>query len=417
LRSLEQKYGAAIQVIGVHSGKYIAERNTDRIRDASIRLNAVHHIVNDRQFRIWRSYAVRAWPTLVIVDAAGYVVGAHAGEFTAEALEPLLNRLVGDADVAFDQTVVTADPPAHAQGTFLFPEKIAVDHRRIAVADTGNHRIIVAELNSDSTEARITRVIEGTTSGQLPIRSPQGMEFHNEFLFFTDSESHALNVADLSTGSVQTLAGTGEQIRTQADLRSGALSSPWDVVLTGDTLYVAMAGRHQIWSFDTARKALRVHAGTGGEDILDAPNREALLAQPMGITADGDQLYFADAESSAVRSCDATPSGAVRTLVGTGLFDFGDQNGAGDRVRLQHPQGVAYHAESRGLLVADSYNDALKWIDPATRESKTFVTGLHEPAGLACGSSHAFVADTNAHRVVAVDYGSGATHEVRFTGI
>jgi len=81
-------------VIGVHSGKYITERETSRIREAAQRLDVTHPVVNDRQYRIWRSFAVRAWPTLVLIDPKGAVLGSHAGEFTADMLGPLIERLI-----------------------------------------------------------------------------------------------------------------------------------------------------------------------------------------------------------------------------------------------------------------------------------------------------------------------------------
>jgi hypothetical protein len=149
-----------------------------------------------------------------------------------------------------------------------------------------------------------------------------------------------------------------------------------------------------------------VHCGTGGEDIADGALGEALLAQPMGISTDGNRLYFADAESSAVRWADRERSGSVGTIVGTGLFDFGDADGSGDKVRMQHQQGLAIRAGE--LLVADSYNDALKWVNIETREARTWVRGFHEPGGVAAAEHHAYVADTNAHRVMVVDYDTGA---------
>jgi sugar lactone lactonase YvrE len=127
----------------------------------------------------------------------------------------------------------------------------------------------------------------------------------------------------------------------------------------------------------------------------------------MGIAARDGALWFADAESSAVRRADLDPAGAVTTLVGTGLFDFGDVDGVGDVVRLQHPQGLATAPDGR-LLVADSYNDALKWLDPATRLVTTWVRGLSEPTGVAIGRDLAYVADTNAHRIAVVSLATGA---------
>jgi len=121
----------------------------------------------------------------------------------------------------------------------------------------------------------------------------------------------------------------------------------------------------------------------------------------VGITIEGDRLYFADSESSAIRWADTVEGGSVGTVVGTGLFDFGDVDGTGDDVRLQHPQGIEMHASGR-LLIADSYNDSLKWVDSHTRTVTTWVKGFHEPGGVCIGGNYAYVADTNAHRIAAV---------------
>jgi hypothetical protein len=98
--------------------------------------------------------------------------------------------------------------------------------------------------------------------------------------------------------------------------------------------------------------------------------------------------------------------GYTGTIVGTDLFDFGDVDGTGDEVRMQHQQGIAIANDGR-LLVADSYNDALKWVNPTTRSDTRWIAGLNEPGGVACGHDYAYVADTNAHRVVAVNYKTG----------
>jgi hypothetical protein len=171
--------------------------------------------------------------------------------------------------------------------------------------------------------------------------------------------------------------------------------------LSGEKLFVAMAGTHQLWTVDVETGQSRVHSGTGGEDIRDGDTQTALLAQPMGIIASGDRVYFADSESSGIRWTQAE-DGVVGTIVGTGLFDFGDIDGSGDDVRLQHPQGLTVHPNG-GLLVADSYNDCIKHVDPNSRASTTWVRGLNEPSGISCSATHAYVADTNAHRVMAVN--------------
>jgi hypothetical protein len=195
-------------------------------------------------------------------------------------------------------------------------------------------------------------------------------------------------------------------MRTRSDRDEGALSSPWDLSVVEQTIYVAMAGIHQIWAIDSKTGGARVHSGTDDEDITDGPHSSALLAQPMGITTDGKRLYFADAESSAIRWADVDPDGMVGTIVGTGLFDFGDADGIGDKVRMQHQQGAARHQNGE-LLVADSYNDALKWVNVETREARSWLRGFHEPGGVAAAERCAYVADTNAHQIMVADYESG----------
>ncbi|HZS61279.1 MAG TPA: alkyl hydroperoxide reductase [Gemmatimonadaceae bacterium] len=383
MRELERRFPREIAVVGVSSGKFIAERETPRIREAALRLENLHPIVNDRQFRIWRSYAVRAWPTIVAIDPLGYVVGSHAGEFTSEMLEPFVERLIGafDPDGLIDRTPRHFEPdlPAIAPGVLRYPGKVAIDGDRMAIADSGHDRVLVGRLRGG--EMRVERTFDG-------LASPQGVAFAGDRLYIADRANHRVCVGDLTTGDLHTVADP--------------ISSPWDLTVVGSVVYVAGAGRHQIWRIDERSKML--FAGAPGEDIVDGPAPGALLAQPMGIVgaAAGDRVDFVDAESSAVRFATLGDDPRVETIVGTGLFDFGDKDGVGDEVRLEHPQGIARHPDGR-LLIADSYNDAIKWVDPATRRVETWVRGLAEPSGLVYHDGKVYVADTNAHRVAIID--------------
>jgi sugar lactone lactonase YvrE len=330
--------------------------------------------------------------------------------------------------------------------TLRYPGKVAVgDARspsaRIAIADSGNHRVLVGRVEKGGRRARIEQVFGGThgfADGRgidARFDSPQGMCFAGDrTLYIADAESHTVRELDLASGEVRTIAGTGEQLRTREDMRAGALSSPWDVTLAGDTLWVAMAGVHQIWGIDVGARdagpetrehpgdassraprleprASILRIGSGAEEIHDGPHAEAALAQPMGVVSGGGRLYFVDAESSAVRWAHADRAGRVGTIVGTGLFDFGDKDGVGDEVRMQHQQGLALHEDGR-LLVADSYNDALKWVDPTTRLAETWLRGFAEPSGVAIANGLAYVADTNAHRIAVVGLEGGEVGEV-----
>jgi hypothetical protein len=179
--------------------------------------------------------------------------------------------------------------------------------------------------------------------------------------------------------------------------------------------YIAMAGQHQLWAYHPEAGAVRLHAGSGREELRDGPLNRGGLNQPSGLATDGEVLYFADSEASAVRTASLDPKGRLETIVGTGLFDFGDVDGVGDAVRLQHPLGVAY---KDGLLyVADTYNSKIKVVSPAARESRTLLGGeeagwrdgvgqdalFDEPGGLSVAGEGLYVADTNNHAIRAVD--------------
>ncbi len=236
-----------------------------------------------------------------------------------------------------------ADPPTMSPGKLRYPGKVVVRGKTMAIADSGNNRVIIGSLDEMGMSLRVERTVGDGTPGfrdglDARFRSPQGMAFGDGVLYVADAENHAIRSVNLESGEVTTLSGIGRQMRTRGDQQAGAMSSPWDVALSGETLFVAMAGTHQIWSVDVATGKSRVRYGTGGEDIRDGDETSALLAQPMGISVEKERLYFTDSESSAVRWADVTEGGAVGTIVGTGLFDFGDVDGSGDDVRLQHPQ-------------------------------------------------------------------------------
>lgn len=423
MRELEARYADSLAVVGVHSGKYITERETPRIRDASIRLDAIHPTINDRQFRVWRSYAVRAWPTLVAIDPAGRVIGMHAGEFTAEALVPFVDRVLAEAHAAASLSRpaprLTPDRPTIAPDRLAYPGKVALDGRRLAIADSAHHRVLVGTLDDSGTHFRLERAFgdaAGYRDGGAPrFRNPQGLVFGGDHLYVADAGNHTVRELSLTTGATRTIAGTGWQLRTQRDLEAGALSSPWDLCLVGDVLYVAMAGVHRLWTVRPGTGAVAPFSGTGAEELHDGPHEQAALAQPMGICVAGNLLAFTDSESSAVRIADLDLSGGVRTIVGTGLFDFGDVDSVGDEARLQHPQGIAADDDGR-LLVCDSYNDALRWVDRSSRRVTTWVRGLHEPGGLALDERLAYVADTNAHRIAVVRRDDGSVQPLVIEG-
>lgn len=433
LRKLERKYARELVVIGVHSAKFPAEKETKALRLAVRRLGVEHPVVNDRDFRVWQEYAVHAWPTLMFIDPHGKVMGRHEGEFDLKAVEQVLTEMVAefDGDGSLDRRPLSFGEIGGEAGELLsFPGKLLADTtgNRLFVADTGHHRIVEAALP----DGKIERVFGGGASGwadgdstEARFNAPQGLALSDSFLYVADTENHLIRRVDLTENRVETIAGTGQQARQRhpgGQGRAVALNSPWDLAVRGERLYVAMAGFHQIWEMNLATGKIFSWAGNGHENIADGPLAEAMLAQPSGLALDaGDGvLYVADSEVSGIRAIDLAPGGRVRTLVGEGLFDFGDRDGTGPEARLQHPLAVALHD---GLLyVADSYNHKIKRLHPRTATVESFLgsglAGLRdgqgsnadfaEPGGLSIAGALLYVADTNNHVVRACDLTTGS---------
>ena len=255
---------------------------------------------------------------------------------------------------------------------------------------------------------------EGLKDGsfaEAQFSDPQGLALDGETLYVADRKNHSIRALNLKSETVKRVAGTGEkQLAFGApgktlSARKFAMASPWDVLWHNKRLYIAIAGQNQIWTFDPARDTLSIYAGIGDENLKDGPLKTAAFAQPSGLATDGKRLYVADSEVSAIRSVPLIGgAGVVTTLVGKGLFDFGDQNGIGPQVRLQHALGVASLAGK--LYVADTYNSKIKLLDPLRRTCETYLGGtgaLNEPGGLSIAAGKMYIADTNNHRIEVVD--------------
>ena len=159
------------------------------------------------------------------------------------------------------------------------------------------------------------------------------------------------------------------------------------------------------------------------------PLQHAELAQPSGIVSDGETIYFADSETSSIRSASVSPMGSVNTLVGEGLFTFGDVDGIGDDVRLQHPIGLDLYDEALSGSV-DSYNNKVKSLDPASRLCRTVVGSgnvgsadgsaeqaeFYEPGGVSAYDGKLYIADTNNHAIRVADLESKEVTTLQIRG-
>jgi thiol-disulfide isomerase/thioredoxin len=432
LKKLERKYPNELVVVGVHSAKFRNEDESGNIRNAMLRYNIEHPVLVDKEMQVWQNFGVNAWPSFVLIDPAGNVIDKTAGEGNYNRLDAAIGRTVAQFKKAgkLNTTPIkfALDAAKVADTPLWYPGKVVADEKskRLFIADSNHNRIVITDF-AGHVEAVAGSGMAGLKDGAFDaaqFQNPQGMALSGDTLYVADTNSHTIRTLDLKKGTVSTIAGTGKQApwRSSGGIGiSAALASPWDVLVRGNTLYIAMAGPHQLWQMDLPSQRVSVFAGSGREAKTDGPLQSAALAQPSGLATDGARLFFADSESSSVRAADLPGQGTatVSTLAGGGsdpnnLFQFGDVNGTGDSVRLQHPLAVVYREGK--LYIADTYNHKIKVLDVASgqittlagsnrgKSDGTFATAkFYEPGGLALSGDKLFVADTNNHAIRILD--------------
>ncbi|WP_164928511.1 thioredoxin-like domain-containing protein [Gloeobacter violaceus] len=427
LKYLEDKYRDSLTVIGVHTAKFANEQDLDNIRRAILRHDIEHPVIVDESHTIWQSYTVRAWPTLVLIDPDGYYVGHASGEGNRDLLDQLIGELVlrqTNQGRPLPGGLRTRLEKASAPPTPLaFPGKLTVYGDRLFVSDSGHHRIVTSSLDGSSHES-IGSGIPGWRDGnfeEAEFWAPQGLALSADgrTLFVCDTENHLLRKIDLVRRQVSTFAGTGEQSLGYGQVEGPGLeiplNSPWDAVVADGALYVAMAGSHQIWKCDPHSGRISTFAGNGHESTLNGTRDGSAFAQPSGITTNDHRLFVADSESSSVRTVGIAED-ITALLCGSGdLFGFGDQDGLGEAVLLQHPLGV--HWDGGTLWLTDTYNHKIKRIDPESGRCETLTGHIDsgyldgdlaearfwEPAGLWRNGDRIYIADTNNHAIRVID--------------
>jgi DNA-binding beta-propeller fold protein YncE len=437
LKKLEAKYANQLVVIGIHSAKFQNEKETENIRRIILRYEIEHPVYNDSEYAVWQSYGVRAWPTQVLIDPAGYVVGGVSGEGNYDIIDQTVAKLVEDfrakGELNEQPLKLVLERAKVGDLPLAFPGKILADAKsdRLFIADSNHNRIVITKLDGtlvDTIGTGDTGAADGAFDKATFYR-PQGLALAGDSLYVADTENHLIRRVDLKSRNVETIAGTGRQSREYfktGPARSIALSSPWDLQLVDRVLYIAMAGPHQIWMLDLDKNEVSTFAGSGREERRDGSVQEAGFAQPSGIASDGKKLYVADSESNIIREIDLA-SRTVKTLVGGDLFEFGDVDGTGDDVRLQHPLGIVTFGNK--VLIADTYNHKIKELDPKADKVTTLLgTGkpgqadgptpsFYEPAGLTLANGNLYVADTDNHAIRVIDLKTKRASTLRINGL
>lgn len=441
LSDLEKKYkDKPVVFIGIHSAKFFNEKERKNIEQAVMRYEIRHPVLVDKNMKVWNQFGVSGWPTIIIIDPNGTLVYRQSGEGQKESIEDTIDVLLEKHEKSHTlarESIKITSPMEKNQTILSFPGKISVNNKKIALSDSNHNRIIITDLSG-----KIEKIIgcgkPGLVDGnfsEVAFFRPQGVVWKDDdTIFVADTENHAVRAIDLQKNQVSTIVGTGKQglWRTSGGRgKETAISSPWDVTVSDNIIFIAMAGTHQIWAYDTNTDLASPFAGNGHENIIDGNRTQAQLAQTSGIFLYNGIVYFVDSETSSVREIDLKTN-YVRTIVGSGLFIFGLKDGSINEALFQHPLGLSVSSEK--IFVADTYNSAIRMIDLNNEKVSTLVgrsdmngvcrlddpecdtLGLYEPSDVEFHDNILYITDTNNHLIRTYDLKSNIlkTLDIRY---
>jgi thioredoxin-related protein len=416
LKVLGRKYRDDLVIISVNTPRYAAERKRSHVLKAINKHQISHALVHDPEKKLWNMYGVNAWPTQVLIDHEGLVLGSMSGDGKLTQMDLVIRNQISKKPRINSLTPapVTRRNIKEAPAVLSFPGRIIAANERLFVSDSGHNRILMLSLRG-----KVLRQYGGEAAGFMDgngtnaaFHNPQGMTLAGDYLYVADERNHAVRRIHIVTGDVDTIVGTGKVGIPLLDCYDApvdvSLNSPSDIVFKDSKLYIAMSGLHQIWCLSLVANTLKLFSGGGKEGLLDGPATTAAFAQPSGLALLFNRLYSIDAGASAVREVDVE-TGSVRTIVGEGLFDFGDCDGTGATARLQYPLGIHADPEHRMLWIADTYNNKIKRIGVNSEFVSSVVVEhrLEQPGGLAFHDDTLYIANTNAHEIVCLNPNNG----------
>jgi thiol-disulfide isomerase/thioredoxin len=367
IKKLYERFRDELIVIGVHTGKFSHEKELESLQDALLRYEITYPVINDPEHMVADAYAARGWPTTILVDNRGYIAHHASGE---QKLLEWTGRLSScGLSAKYKQQV----DPEKSQ-TLLFPQKVFAAPNFLCIANTNANEIWLSDYNG--------QIIEVISADK-----PMGMAYRDNILYICESDS--ISRYNVTTKSKQVLIKN--------------LRNPYDIVIREDKIIVALAGSHLINVYNIEMKTLIESYGNKFEALRDGKADKCQLAQPSGLTQLDVILYFVDAESSSLRMIQ---DGIVSTLIGEGLYTYGDSNSG--EILLQHPQGLCAGVIGDGcgggrLFIADTFNNKVKAYYPEDNSMITLLEDLNEPSGISKKGCELYIANTNEHEIIVFD--------------
>ena len=205
---------------------------------------------------------------------------------------------------------------------------------------------------------------DGGPAVKAQLRQPHSIAFDAEGrLLICDIGNHRIRRVNLSTGIIETWAGTGERKPTPdgAPIAGTPLNGPRAISSGPDgNLYLVLREGNAVYRLDTRAGIIHHIAGTGENGYTGdgGPAKAAKLSGPKGVAwAPDNSLYLADTESHTIRRIDLK-TGTIITVLGTGARGDGP-DGNPLQCKLARPHGIFVDPRGR-IFISDSENHRIR---------------------------------------------------------
>lgn len=358
-------------------------RVTARVSQGQARLS-VRHI----------STGVRAEVTLIMRGSS--TSGSSGGTSPAPTAPALRNCATGQGCVSLAGTGTSGflgDFGPTTEADFDAPHGLAFANGRLYIANAFNHRIRYIE-NGTVFPLAGSGVMGFSEANPLAVAQamnfPQSLWVHENWVYLSDKVNNRVRAVNTQNGEMQTLAG----------IEDGVLSFPTGLFRAGHFLYIADTLHHRILQVNVNSGAITTLAGSFalGDSGDGGQATEARLHTPHDVVIHGNTLYIADTQNHKIRVVDLG-TGVISTLAGTGAAGYNGDQGMASQARLNYPTELVVSTQGQ-LYVVDSQNQVVRMILPSGYIF-TVAMGFSQPYGLALDeeAQKLYVSDTQTHRI------------------
>ena len=407
LAQIQRKWPDSVSVLAIHLPKFNAEQDAKLLGEAVTRLDIGFPVANDREWITWQHYAAHSWPGMALIDGKGRHVADFVGDDQTAALEARISSMLeSSVSAAPKPGTLKAKARSKVFSTLNAPSGLAIANGLLYIADAGHHRILECAI-----DGRIIRefgngvplFLDGSAADSS-FHRPTALAVFREHVYVADTGNHAVRRLSLLHGSVDTLLGDGRPgfhvAESGHEAAAVRLNNPSGLCIHQDSLIVADTGNNRLGIFNLSNPQFQNLVGGGAFGLLDGVGDRARLAHPLGLAGSQNFLYMVEGTASALRTV-AVPEGRVNTLIGHGLYQFGNADGTRQAAAMQHPTGVVVD-EARGTAwIADAYNRKVRSYHLKSNQLSTIglMQNLVRPSALALDAESLWIADSAGNHV------------------